>query len=242
MAIRQRILVVDDDPQIRRLLGEYLMRHGFLVDTAEDAEAMFRQLNFTKTDLVILDLMMPGQDGLSACRELRATSKIPVLMLTALAESAEKTLGLECGADDYVGKPFTPQELLARVRAILRRTTPESGQADSVDAVRRFGDWVLDSQRWQVRLNDDNYVQLTAAEFRLLAVFVERPQRILTREYLMLATHDESTDSLDRSVDTLVSRLRQKLGDDARTQRLFRTVRGGGYIFAQPVLKEEAPQ
>ncbi|MBI3715701.1 MAG: response regulator transcription factor [Betaproteobacteria bacterium] len=231
------LLVVDDDPDLRDLLSEYLGKAGYRVRTAANAREMFISLRGESADLVILDVMMPGQDGVSACRELRTRSAVPVLMLTALGDPIERTVGLEVGADDYLGKPFLPRELLARVRAILRRSGAQGGLAGapSRGLVHGFVGWRVDYDRRQLTSPQGGYVDLTTAEFKLLGVFLERPQRVLSREFLLEATHGELPESFDRSIDVLVSRLRNKLEDNAKEQRLIRTVRGDGYLFVEPV-------
>ena len=233
----ETIMVVDDDREIRTLLSEYLRQSGYVVTTAANVVEMFSLLAIISPSLIILDVMMPGQDGLAACRELRAKSAIPVLMLTALGEPIERAVGLEVGADDYVGKPFLPRELLARVRAILRRTVPgaESAGSSMMRNLRVFGSWQVDLDRCEASTLNGTKIILTNAEYRLLTVFLERPQRVLSRETLLQLTHSESVDSFDRSIDVLISRLRSKFGDMARASKLIRTVRSGGYMFVEPV-------
>jgi two-component system, OmpR family, response regulator len=233
----ETILVVDDDREIRALLSEYLRQSGYTVATAANAVDMFALLANISPALIILDVMMPGQDGVAACRELRAKSSVPVIMLTALGEPIERTIGLEVGADDYMGKPFLPRELLARVRAILRRG-PATAQLPDKPAsrnLRRFSHWQIDLDRCQVFVVNGAEISLTSAEYRLLNVFIERPQRVLSREMLLQLTHSDSAESFDRSIDVLVSRLRSKFGDQARASKLIRTVRSGGYMFVEPV-------
>jgi two-component system, OmpR family, response regulator len=242
------ILLVDDDREIRQLLKAYLEQSGFVVSTAANAAEMFVHLAATVPSIIILDVMMPGQDGNAALAELRQmprVGRIPVLMLTALGEPLERSRGLEMGADDYLGKPFMPRELLARVNAVLRRVANSGAVNDGIErdrfaspaAPRRryFSNWILDLDRLQVFTETGIEVVLTGAEFRLLAVFTERPQRVLSREALLELTHTESAESFDRSVDVLISRLRNKLGDTARQPKLIRTVRGGGYMFMESV-------
>jgi two-component system, OmpR family, response regulator len=235
---RETILIVDDDREIRSLLSKYLENAGYTILAAANAADMFATLKNETPALIILDVMMPGKDGVAACRELRQQSNVPVLMLTALGEPIERTIGLEVGADDYVGKPFLPRELLARVRAILRRT----GNGDVTPAnsppkrqIKSFAHLVVDLDRCEVSTNAGEPVVLTSAEYRLLLVFLERAQRVLTRELLLQLTHGDAAESFDRSIDVLVSRLRSKLGDQATGSKLIRTVRGGGYMFVEPV-------
>jgi two-component system, OmpR family, response regulator len=231
------ILVVDDDREIRTLLSEYLRQSGYTVATAANAIEMFSLLASVAPALIILDVMMPGQDGVAACRELRSKSNVPIIMLTALGEPIERTIGLEVGADDYMGKPFLPRELLARVRAILRRgpATAQSADKTANRHLRQFSQWQIDLDRCQVFVLNGAEITLTTAEYRLLLVFIERPQRVLSRDMLLQLTHSDSAESFDRSIDVLISRLRSKFGDQARTAKLIRTVRGGGYMFIESV-------
>ncbi len=235
----ETILIVDDDREIRTLLSEYLRNAGFTVSAAANAAEMFALLANISPSLIILDVMMPGQDGIAACRELRTRSKVPVLMLTALDEPAERSVGLEIGADDYLGKPFLPRELLARVKAILRRTAETENAYGSLSEpprnLRFFGVWQVDLDRREVSVQNGEEIVLTSAEYRLLTVFVERPQRVLSRELLLQLTHTESVESFDRSIDVLISRLRGKFGDRARASKFIRTVRSGGYMLVEPV-------
>jgi two-component system, OmpR family, response regulator len=263
----ETILLVDDDREIRQLLKAYLEQSDFVVSTAANAAEMFSHLATTVPSIIILDVMMPGQDGVAALRQLRqmpAISRVPVLMLTALGEPLERSRGLEYGADDYLGKPFMPRELLARINAVLRRTSGVVGngtlaesQVGTADADSRapaqtqtqtqaptqthtprrryFPGWIVDLDRLQVFAESGGEVVLTGAEFRLLVAFTDRPQRVLSREALLELTHSDAAESFDRSVDVLVSRLRNKLGDTARQPRLIRTVRGGGYMFLEPI-------
>lgn len=233
----ETILVVDDDREIRTLLSEYLRQSGYTVATAANAIEMFSLLTRVSPALIILDVMMPGHDGVAACRELRAKSSVPVMMLTALGEPIERTIGLEVGADDYMGKPFLPRELLARVRAILRRgpATARSPDQPAARNLRQFANWQIDLDRCQVFVLGGVEITLTSAEYRLLTVFIERPQRVLSRDTLLQLTHSDSAESFDRSIDVLVSRLRSKFGDQAQASKLIRTVRGGGYMFVEPV-------
>jgi two-component system, OmpR family, response regulator len=230
----ETILVVDDDREIRTLLSEYLRQSGYTVATAANALEMFSLLASVSPALIILDVMMPGQDGVAACRELRTRSSVPVIMLTALGEPIERTIGLEVGADDYMGKPFLPRELLARV---LRRgpSTSQPHHQPATRNLRQFANWQIDLDRCQVLVLSGAEITLTSAEYRLLTVFIERPQRVLSRDTLLQLTHSDSAESFDRSIDVLVSRLRSKFGDQAQASKLIRTVRGGGYMLVEPV-------
>ncbi len=233
------LLVVDDDREIRTLVGDYLRPYGFRISLAADGKQMREILETNRIDLVILDLMLPGEDGLSLCRNLRAQSQIPVLMLTARGEAIDRVLGLEMGADDYVTKPFEPRELLARVRNILRRVQSLPSNLEPPKVRRyRFASWTLDLERHQLLSPDQVVVTLSGAEYRLLRVFLDHSNRVLNRDQLMDLTRGREADPFDRSIDLQVSRLRQKLGDDARAPHLIRTVRNEGYLLSATVVRE----
>ncbi|MGX5667995.1 response regulator [Rhizobium daejeonense] len=227
------ILVVDDDPEIRRLVGDFLGREGFMVELAEDGQEMDRVLERLVPDLVVLDLMLPGEDGLSICRRLRAAGDMPILMLTAKGDETDRVVGLEIGADDYVVKPFGSRELLARIRALLRRSTPRPVQA----MTRRFAfdRFIADLDARQLVTETGELVSLTSAEFELLACFVTRPRRVLSRDQILDWTHGRSADPFDRTVDILVSRLRKKLDGLSPGCNLINTIRNGGYLLTVPV-------
>jgi two-component system OmpR family response regulator len=236
------ILVVDDDREIRQLVGDYLRNNGFRVSLAAEGRQMREMLDVARIDLIVLDLMLPGDDGLTLCRTLRATpvfAQMPVLMLTARGEPIDRVVGLEMGADDYLQKPFEPRELLARIRNILRRTRalPDNPAAGLVKRYR-FTDWVLDTGLRQLTSPQAVVVPLSGAEYRLLQIFLDHPQRILNRDQLMDMTKGRDADPFDRSIDLQISRLRQKLGDDARAPTLIKTVRNEGYILSAPVVQE----
>ncbi|MBK9446784.1 MAG: response regulator transcription factor [Betaproteobacteria bacterium] len=236
------ILVVDDDREIRQLVGDYLRKNGFRVSLAAEGRQMREMLDVARIDLVVLDLMLPGDDGLTLCRTLRATpafAQMPVLMLTARGEPIDRVVGLEMGADDYLQKPFEPRELLARIRNILRRTRalPDNPAAGLVKRYR-FTDWVLDTGLRQLTSPQAVVVPLSGAEYRLLQIFLDHPQRILNRDQLMDMTKGRDADPFDRSIDLQISRLRQKLGDDARAPTMIKTVRNEGYILSAPVVQE----
>jgi two-component system OmpR family response regulator len=232
MDTQPHVLVVDDDREIRDLLGRFLKGHGFRVTAAADGRGMFEALSGGRFDLVVLDLMLPGEDGLSLCRRLRGESDLPVIMLTAMGEETDRIVGLEVGADDYLAKPFNPRELLARVRAVLRRagTPGRAGEAPG-DAIT-FDGWRLDLSRRELRRPDGALVPLTAGEFDLLAVLAERPGRVLSREQLLDLTRGREAQPFDRSVDVQLSRLRRKIEADPKEPAIIKTVRGGGYVFA----------
>jgi two-component system OmpR family response regulator len=229
------ILLVEDDRDIGTLLADFLVREAFAVEVAQDGAAVDRAFARAKPDLVILDLMLPGEDGLSICRRLRARSAVPIIMLTAKSEDVDRIVGLELGADDYLGKPFNPRELLARIRAILRRTE-RSGSAPPARRLRSFAGFVVDLDARSVDTKAGARVPLTSAEFDLLACFVERPRRVLTRDQLLDWTRGRSADPFDRTIDVTVSRLRKKLElADPAAAAIVTTVRNGGYLFSAEV-------
>jgi two-component system OmpR family response regulator len=227
------LLIVDDDPDIRDLLAHYLQSYGMQCLCVGNGQAMRDALAHTSFDLIILDLMLPGEDGLSLCRHVRSVGDTPIIMLTARGESADRVVGLELGADDYVVKPFDPRELVARIHTILRRargSTP-TGEQDTV----QFAGWRLSHLKREITTPAQLVVPLSNAEYRLLCAFLERPQRILSREQLMDAARGRTVEAFDRSIDLLVSRLRQKLGDDPKQPQLLKTVRGEGYLLDSKV-------
>lgn len=234
------ILVVDDHQEIRELLGTYLAQHHYRVSVAENGEAMRAALAQGGIDLIILDLMMPGEDGLSLCRHVRDIGGPPVIMLTAMSEDADCIVGLEIGADDYVTKPFVPRVLLARIKAVLRRQSSAVGdespaRSSSGGQQWKFVDWTLDANQRQLTHANGLLVPLSTAEFRLLEVFIQHPQRVLSRDQLLTLTKGREADPFDRSIDNQVSRLRKKIEDDAQNPTLIKTVWGGGYMFAASV-------
>ena len=234
------ILIVDDDAEIRSLLSQYLIKNGLRVTAVADGRAMWQALEAGRIDLIVLDLMLPGEDGLTLCRNLRAkSSDIPVIMLTARGEETDRIVGLEMGADDYLAKPFSARELLARIKAILRRarSLPENLRPDDARNIR-FGDWLLDTVQRQLVSTAGVVTPLSGAEYRLLRIFLSHPNRVLNRDQLVDLTQGKEADPLDRSIDVQVSRLRQRLGDDSREPRLIKTVRGEGYVLAVTVSTE----
>jgi two-component system OmpR family response regulator len=232
------ILIVDDDRGTRDLLREFLERHGLQVSVARDGEEMQSILKRGSIDLLILDVMLPGRSGLEICRDIRARSRMPIIMLTAVTETVDRVVGLEMGADDYVPKPFDPRELLARVRAVLRRPPMEGASKRSEPRTYRFAGWTLDCARRRLIAPGDVRVELTTAEFNLLQALVRSAQHVLSREQLMDLAGGDGTMSYDRSVDILVSRLRRKMEDDPRAPKLILTVRGGGYQFVPYTVAE----
>lgn len=230
-----RILIVDDDADIRSLLADYLGEQGWHISTAQDGTAMQQVLDTTPIDLIVLDLTLPGSDGLTLCRNLRAHSSVPVIMLTARSAPLDRILGLEMGADDYLCKPFEPRELLVRIRNVLRRSNTTAHDADSSPTQWRFADWTLDDATRQLQNTSGLVVMLSGGEYRLLIALLERPNRPLNRDQLLNLTQGRETDPLDRSIDLHISRLRQKLGDDARAPKLIKTLRNEGYMLATTV-------
>ncbi|MDD0811905.1 response regulator [Curvibacter sp. RS43] len=228
----QHILVVDDDADITTLLVQYLGRFGFTVHAASDADTMRAQLSAHPVDLVVLDLMLPGTDGLALARELRTRSRMPIIMLTARGNPYDRVLGLEMGADDYMSKPFEPRELVARIQTVLRRLTPGASTPPAVEAdVVHFDGWALYRMERHLVTPAGVVVPLSNAEFRLLCTFLATPRRIFSRDQLMEQARGRAMDAFERSIDLLVSRLRQKLSDDPREPKLIKTVRGAGYLF-----------
>jgi two-component system OmpR family response regulator len=237
MNTSDHILVVDDDREIRRLLGDYLARNGYRVSTAANGGEMWRHLQASAPELIVLDLMLPGTDGLDLCRELRAERDTPVIMLTARDEETERVVGLEVGADDYLAKPFNPRELLARIKSVLRRTRalPPNLRTSRPRGTLVFAGWRYQPATHELTAPDAVVVSLSSAEARMLEVFLEHPRVTLSRDQLLDLTRGRTAAPFDRSVDVQVSRLRQKLRDDARGAKLLQTVRSEGYKFAADV-------
>ena len=232
----ERVLVVDDDPALRELLSEYLTANGMVVEAVGDGAAMRSALLAGMPGAIVLDLMLPGEDGLSLARELRTHSAVPILMLSARGEEIDRVIGLEVGADDYLAKPFGPRELLARLRALLRRSRSVATAPDTPDAsetpslLPRFGPFQLDLAAHRL-LRDGVEVRLTGAEFDLLRIFVERPNRVLSRDTLVSQLKGYERDPFDRSIDIRVTRLRRKIEIDPAAPVYVRTIRGEGYLF-----------
>ncbi len=241
MEKQPHILVVDDHLEIRELVQRFLQDHGYRVSAAPDGSGMKRVLADAAIDLVVLDLMMPGEDGLTLCRNLRAGSDIPVIMLTAMGEETDRIVGLEMGADDYLAKPFNPRELLARIRAVLRRSgdAQERAPREAPEQLRFLG-WTLFPGTRELVDSEQTLVPLSTAEFALLMAFVSRSGRVLSRDQLLDLARGRDTRVFDRSIDTLVSRLRRKLGDPPRNPKIIKTVRGGGYLFVPKVESGDA--
>ncbi|MDR6955946.1 two-component system OmpR family response regulator [Ancylobacter sp. 3268] len=233
------ILIIDDDREIRDLVSAYLKKNGLRVTVAADGRQMRSFLEADRVDLVVLDVMMPGDDGLVLCRELRAGrhKATPVLMLTARTDETDRIVGLEMGADDYLAKPFAARELLARIKAVLRRTRmlPPNLTVTEIGQLLTFGDWQLDTTARHLLDKQGTVVALSGAEYRLLRVFLDHPQRVLSRDQLLNLTQGREAELFERSIDLLVSRVRQRLRDDAREPGYIKTVRSEGYVLAMPV-------
>jgi DNA-binding response OmpR family regulator len=227
----ERVLVVDDDAGLRDLLSEYLVKQGFLVETARDGQEMDTRMAAVLPDLMVMDLMLPGEDGLSLTRRVKAQHNIPVIMLSARGEDIDRIVGLEVGADDYLAKPFNPRELLARIRAVMRRGGGEAAVAPEKDERARFGPFALDLAAQRLSREGED-IPLTQAEFTLLKVFVEHPNRALSRDQIMDWLKGFERDPFDRSIDVRVTRLRRKLEDDPANPVYIRTVWGQGYLFS----------
>ncbi|QGU10838.1 response regulator [Leclercia sp. J807] len=246
METTDHILVVDDDRDIRELIVDYLVKSGYRATGAANGKEMRAVLDRQAVDMVVLDIMMPGDDGLTLCRQLRSGQHkdLPILMLTARHDDMDRILGLEMGADDYVVKPFVARELLARIKAILRRfrTLPPNLQVTEARRIIAFGDWQLDTSARHLLDATGTIVALSGAEYRLLRVFVDHPQRVLTRDQLLNFTQGRDAELFERSIDLLVSRVRQRLNEDARTPLYIKTVRSEGYVFSMPVSIVEAKE
>src|ERR1041384_5274307 len=230
---KPHILLVEDARDIREPLARYLREHGYRATTAADGASARRVMKGSAIDLVVLDIMRPGEDGLSLCRSIRETSQIPVILLTARGEEVDRIIGLEMGADDYLAKPFSPRELVARIAAVLRRTHALPPRQKPPEAERiRFGDWMLDTGQRELIGSDGVATPLSSGEFSLLRALIERPKISLTRNQLLDLTKGRDAELFDRSIDNNVSRLRRKLEPDPKNPRYIKTVWGGGYMFA----------
>ncbi len=230
------ILIVDDDKEILSLLSDFLRQYQFTVHTATQGDEMFSVLAKHNIDLIILDLMLPGDDGITLCRKIRADSRVPIIMLTAIGDEADRIVGLEMGADDYVAKPFSPRELLARIKAVLRRSTNDNQEQEQKSASSlTFEGWELNLANRRFTSPDGLEVSLRTSEFELLEAFANHRQKVLSRDQLMDMTRDRITGPYDRSIDILISRLRQKMEVDPKNPQLIKTVRGGGYLFTPEV-------
>jgi two-component system OmpR family response regulator len=238
MTASPHILVVDDNREIRELVSRALAKEGFRVSVAADGKAMRKSLLDGRIDLILLDLMLPGEDGLSLCRAIRAESAIPIIMITAKGEEVDRVIGLEMGADDYLPKPFGSRELIARIKAVLRRAGSGATEPRTGGQVRRFDRWVLNMESRELLRNDGVAVPLSTGEYDLLVALIERPQRVLNRDQLLDLARGRAASALDRSIDTQVSRLRRKIERDPSDPKIIKTVWGGGYVFAAAVKRE----
>ena len=235
------ILVVDDDRELRSLVGKYLGEHGFRVAQAANGREMMSALEVGRFDLIVLDLMMPGDSGLVLCQKLRAQKGPPVIMLTAMGSEVDRVIGLEIGADDYVVKPFSPRELGARIKAVLRRAAKVAPDADDMPFAYEFNGWRLEPAVRVLRDPTGAVVDVTSGEFDLLMAFVERPQRVLTRDQLLDLAKGRSSAAFDRSIDVQISRLRRKIEADPREPAIIKTIRSGGYVFTSQVQSIRQP-
>lgn len=237
--VNKHLLIVDDQREIRESLKAYLVRHDYRITLADSAVAARTVLKTAAIDLVILDIMMPGEDGLSLCRDLRANSTMPIIMLTAMAEDTDRIIGLEMGSDDYITKPFNPRELLARIRAVLRRASTLPAQHGQPKKSRlHFDDWILDTARRELIGSDDVSIALSTGEFLLLNAFLQRPGMVLSRDQLLDITRGRDAIAFDRSVDNQISRLRKKIERDPKNPELIKTHWGGGYSFTAQVSEQ----
>ena len=230
------ILVVDDDEELLALIKKFLERYDYSVEVAVSGSQMDAAMASKLFDALILDVMLPGEDGLSLCKRVRAaSSSLPIIMLTAVTETTDRIVGLELGADDYLAKPFDARELLARIRALLRRSMQHRHTADDKHPSLLFGNWRLDLAKRELRSTDMTLIPLSSGEFEVLLAFLEHPQRLLTREQLIDYARGSAHEAFDRSIDVQISRIRRKIETDARNPEMIRTVRNAGYIFAMPV-------
>ena len=234
MANGSKILVVDDDPDLRWMVEKYLSKHDYEVTLAEDGEKMREALEKDSFDLAILDINLPGEDGLSLARYLRGKYQIGIIMLSAAAEVFDRIVGLEMGADDYVTKPFEPRELLARVKSVLRRVQAVAATPEAADTRVRFGEFTLDLEAHQLLDKDGEPVSLTSMEFDLLKAFSENPNKVLDRDRLLSLSHNRDWDPFDRSIDIRITRLRRKIEVEPSRPQIIKTVRGAGYIYVAP--------
>lgn len=243
MQTKPHILVVDDDPQIGDLLEDYLQQHGYRVTSVRDGRQMWQALKKYQIDLVVLDVMLPGEDGLSLCRQLREQSAVIIIMLSAVGQETDRVVGLEVGADDYLAKPFSPRELLARIKALVRRTSGPLAQKRKANQIAqmpniRFMDWMLDQNKRRLIAPDGVIVPLSSGEYELLLAFLENPKRILSRDQLLDITRGREGAPFDRTIDVQVARLRKKIELDPKDPKIIITVRGGGYQFMAQVSHE----
>lgn len=238
MSHRPHILVVDDDLHIRTMLARFLTDHGLSVTEARDGREMQARMRATRPDLIVLDVMLPGDDGFTLCARLRAETNLPVILLTARGGDTDRVVGLELGADDYVAKPFNPRELLARIRAVLRRTGQLCGDKARSPGIYRFAGWVLDTGRRTLLSPEGALTELTSGEFDLLSALVQHPQSVMSRDQLLDLVHGRTSINIDRSIDVQMSRLRRKIEANPNAPLLIKTVRNGGYFLSVPVTED----
>jgi two-component system OmpR family response regulator len=233
------IIVVDDDQNIRVLLKEYLSKQNYNVSMAENGNELHNLLKQKPYDLILLDIMLPGTDGITLCQELRKDYKTPIIMLTAVNTDSDRIISLEFGADDYLAKPFNPRELVARIKAVLRRTKGNEAQHEKKKqaSLYEFAGWTLNISAHRLIAPDQAEVALSTASYSLLIAFLESPQRVLTRDYLLTNTKNRMSEPFDRSIDVQVSRLRQKIEEDPKNPQIFKTIQGAGYLFTPSVIK-----
>ncbi|MGY3859374.1 MULTISPECIES: response regulator transcription factor [Aeromonas] len=236
MSTSKQLLIVDDDQEIRELLNEYLTRAGFEVLTAAEGNEMRKQLAQHSPDLIILDIMMPGDDGFTLCQQIRRDSQVPIIMLTAASDEADRVIGLELGADDYIAKPFSPRELQARIKALLRRAEFRQPEKEKEPSRRlRFADWTLDTLSHQLTHDDGSLLDLSGSDALLLGMFLQQPGVVLDRDTISDATRGRESLPMERGIDVQISRLRQKLGDNGKSPRIIKTIRGSGYMLIAEV-------
>lgn len=236
----KQVLVVDDDQAIRELLAEYLSKNNYNVITAEDGVEMTLKMHDNDPDLIILDIMLPGDDGFTLCQRIRKSSNVPIIMLTANSDELDRILGLEIGADDYIAKPFSPRELLARIKALLRRSHFSENPVQTADNIRyiHFANWKLDVLQHYLLDENNQRISLTGADFQLLSLFLDNPNQPISRDQISQALHGRDAFANERGIDVHMSRLRQSLGDDAKAPNIIKTVRGAGYVFIAEVRLE----
>ena len=238
MALKPHILLVDDERMIRDPLAAYLQKNGYRVTDAADARSARRALESSAIDLLVLDIMMPGEDGLSLCRHVREIGDLPIILLTARSEETDRIVGLGMGADDYVVKPFSPRELVARIKAILRRASAGNRRdAAPATGLYRFGEWILNSADWTLTGPDEIAIPLSTADYRLLLAFLERPRQVLSRDQLLDLTQGREANPFDRAIDNQISRLRRKIEPDPKSPSFIKTVWGGGYMLSADVIR-----
>lgn len=245
MDAQTTLLLVDDDSEICELLSDLLRKYGYSVLTAGDGKQMFNLMNEHVVDLIVLDVMLPGEDGLTLCRKLRSQSSLPIIMLTANSEDTDRIIGLEMGADDYMAKPFNPRELVARIKAVLRRSQDSNAQLlknNGESDIYEFAGWQMETASRRLLSPEKIEIILSAGEYALLNIFITRPRRVLSRDQLLELLHNRTYGPFDRSIDIQVSRLRQKLDDDPKKPQIIKTVRGGGYLFAPQVERVSTPE